>query len=721
MTAAYRETLNGRLLMITTAALELGFSLDDGGVRILRRVGEPNLAGHGADRAGVDVALGNRGWLSSYAFARYLAHQIDSDGDAVDIVITIGLGPLKLYDRYRIVATLITRRLSIENVTDEEVMLRGARLIVPWLRVGSDETCVFEAPGNSVRPRIPLAVAGAQREGVLPRRFFAPGLRDGRGLEPATGFGPGLMALYDRATHDAVLCWCRSATETFLPQIEGNDIAVSLIHQIAIADRLDAATAVSCGTQYLLLAREPWPELLGIYRRTWEEPAVADQNAGMQQSAPVLYEVHPAQLGGLSGLCERLEALRDMGVTTICLLPIWPFGRRSEILWDGNWSSRDPYAVFDMTHIDPTIGGSEGLRTLVAGAHAAGLQVLLDLPWIGCAVDSPLLNDHPDWFCYDEHELAARITPADQIVAYDWANTELRNTMVAAACTMLREYALDGFRPVVARSVPPNWSPRLLHHASAGTQGYLQAIEQLRAEMHNIRPDALLIADRGGPAVLMLHNMAIDELAHHMFIHTAISRMTPTELGTWLSDQRSVLPAGAARICFTESSQTRLINPLADGLRGSRISRMLLAGMIFCGYVPQIRCGQEEGEELMLTKLLAARRSTPALIDGDVLYNMVHCNNPQIFIVLRTHGDSFVVAMLNISPNRQSTTITLPIERLRLAETSYELEDLLDGLSFEDDAGVLRTRDELRVLTFSIDPYSAACFVARPVADHLPD
>src|SRR5205807_1380469 len=78
-------------------------------------------------------------------------------------------------------------------------------------------------------------------------------------------------------------------------------------------------------------------------------------------------------------------------------------------------------------------------------------------------------------------------------------------------------------------------------------------------------------------------DFACDELAHHHFFHTALNRMTPAELGEWLRDHGSVQPFDVVRVCFTESYNTRLLNSLADGLRGSRISRMLLAGLIFCG------------------------------------------------------------------------------------------------------------------------------------------
>src|SRR5262245_4613324 len=203
--ASFTVTQEHQTVVVHTPEIELAFSLDDGGLRMLRRSGGPNVVGYGDARASVDVNLGaGSAWLADWVFVRYLSHAIDEREGAVELVILIGIGPLKVYDRYRITGTLIARRVSVENVSEDEVWLRGVRLAVPWARVGALEGCRFEAPANSVRPRLALQVAAAQRRGVLPRRFFAPGLRDGRALEPAPTQGPGLMALHEPQTGETL-------------------------------------------------------------------------------------------------------------------------------------------------------------------------------------------------------------------------------------------------------------------------------------------------------------------------------------------------------------------------------------------------------------------------------------------------------------------------------------------------------------------------------------
>ncbi|WP_410959765.1 hypothetical protein, partial [Salmonella sp. SAL4356] len=83
-----------------------------------------------------------------------------------------------------------------------------------------------------------------------------------------------------------------------------------------------------------------------------------------------------------------------------------------------------------------------------------------------------------------------------------------------------------------------------------------------------------------------------------------------------------------------ESHHTRLTNPLADGLRGSRISRMLFAGMVLCGFVPLIRSGQEQEEHAFLEQVLRARAGSPALRNGTPRFNALPCSSVQVFTVL---------------------------------------------------------------------------------------
>jgi starch synthase (maltosyl-transferring) len=706
------------IVTVHAPEITLAFSRDDGGLRVLRRADGPNVLGYGVARPVIDVQLDDSGWLVERTFVRYLNHGVEERDGAVELVIVIGIGPLKVYDRYRITGTLIARRVSVENVGEDEVQLRGVRLALPWARVGALETCRFDAPGNSVRPHVPLAIAAELRSGVLPRRFFAPGLRAGHALERAPTLAAGLMVLHDPAIDESLLCWYYSTVESALPQVEGNNVAVTMTHEIAVADWLRSEVALSAGTQYILLLREPWAAALAAFQRTWPLCGMRslDQPAQWVRNAAI-FETHAAQYGGFRGLAAALPQLRALGVNTLCLMPIWAFANHTGRLWDGNWqSSGSPYALRDFEALDPTLGTAEDLRALVETAHQHELRVLIELPLAGCADDARLLEEHPTWFCYDERGRLARLPQQAELIAFDWSNLELHDYVLQLALAQLRAYDLDGYRIVAPRLETPNWSRAPHDHASASSMGVLRLLERLQREVKWIKGDAALLGELVGPAYAPSQDFALDELPHHMLVHLALNRITPAELGQWLEDHARALPYDAVRVCFVESHQTRLTSPLADGLRGSRISRMLLAGIVMCGFVPLIRFGQEQEERQFIGRLLRARAGYPVLRYGTLRYNALPCSSPQVFTVLREHEYERLVGLLNVGAHKQTVVVSLPVDQLDLREGDYELYDLFERVLWVEDARRAWRRDELLALRLTLEPFAAYCFVVRPIA-----
>ncbi|MBC8163684.1 MAG: alpha-amylase, partial [Roseiflexaceae bacterium] len=235
--ASFTVTQHKDQIALQTAELTLAFSLDDGGLRRLQRAGGSNLIGYGQPQPAIDVQVGlDSTWLADRVFVRHLRHTLHEDGAAVVLEIVIGIGPLMITDRYQITGTLIARTVTVHNVSEDTIRLRGLRLLVPWVRAGELESCRFEAPGSSVRPRVPLRVAAAQRRNVLPRRFFAPGLRFGRAFEQAPDASSGLLAVADPISQETLLCWYVGGTSPADPMVEGNDAAVTLAHEVNCAE-----------------------------------------------------------------------------------------------------------------------------------------------------------------------------------------------------------------------------------------------------------------------------------------------------------------------------------------------------------------------------------------------------------------------------------------------------------------------------------------------------
>jgi len=70
--------------------------------------------------------------------------------------------------------------------------------------------------------------------------------------------------------------------------------------------------------------------------------------------------------GDLLGVAEKLDYLRDLGITAIYLNPIFA-------------STANPrYHTFDYYAVDPILGGNAALRELIDQAHARSIHIVLD-------------------------------------------------------------------------------------------------------------------------------------------------------------------------------------------------------------------------------------------------------------------------------------------------------------------------------------------------------
>jgi len=70
--------------------------------------------------------------------------------------------------------------------------------------------------------------------------------------------------------------------------------------------------------------------------------------------------------GDLYGVTERLDYLKDLGVTAIYFCPIF------------SSAANHRYHTYDYMHVDPLLGGDDALRALLDAAHAKDMKVVLD-------------------------------------------------------------------------------------------------------------------------------------------------------------------------------------------------------------------------------------------------------------------------------------------------------------------------------------------------------
>lgn len=158
---------------------------------------------------------------------------------------------------------------------------------------------------------------------------------------------------------------------------------------------------------------------------TWE---------GLPREDLVFYELHIGTFtreGTYRGVEDRLEYLRQLGVTAIELMPVADFPG------DRNWGY-DPAALYAPSR---AYGRPDELRSLVDAAHRAGLAVFLDVIYNHLGPDGAYIAAYAPMFTEKHHTPWGAAMNLD-----DKDSTGVRGLFIDNALHWLREYHLDGLR-----------------------------------------------------------------------------------------------------------------------------------------------------------------------------------------------------------------------------------------------------------------------------------
>ncbi len=114
---------------------------------------------------------------------------------------------------------------------------------------------------------------------------------------------------------------------------------------------------------------------------------------------------HGFKGGDLYGIAEKLDYLKDLGITALYLNPIFAS------------ASNHRYHTFDYYAVDPLLGGNDALRFLLDKAHRKNMRVVLDGVFnhasrgfwqfhhvLECGDGSP----YKDWFHFDPERLSGK-------------------------------------------------------------------------------------------------------------------------------------------------------------------------------------------------------------------------------------------------------------------------------------------------------------------------
>jgi glycosidase len=228
----------------------------------------------------------------------------------------------------------------------------------------------------------------------------------------------------------------------------------------------------------------------------------SDSSSGSPDAGPgpidlpsaTLYSVYVpifSAAGKLTDLSAQIPRIRALGFSALYLLPVTPFG----LPINGHPASGSPYSVHDYYAIDPGIGISQDLVSLVAAAHAAGMQVLLDEVLNHTSWDNALVTQHPDYYLHTDGN---RTNPASIAIAGNGAfpdsaqldyktmpDVGLRAYMTDMLLSVVRTYDVDGFRFDTAddpygdgRLIPQDFWQSLRPKLEAAKPGFLMLGEE---------------------------------------------------------------------------------------------------------------------------------------------------------------------------------------------------------------------------------------------------
>jgi len=165
----------------------------------------------------------------------------------------------------------------------------------------------------------------------------------------------------------------------------------------------------------------------------------------------VIYEVHTGtftQEGTFRGVVERLDYLRDLGVTAVELMPVSDFPGRRNWGYDGVL----PYAP------DSCYGSPEDLKLLVRAAHQKGLMIFLDVVYNHFGPDGNYLSAYAPQFFTNRHH-----TPWGDGLNFDGPGSRVvREFVIHNALYWLEEYRCDGLRLDAVHAIADDSHPDIL-------------------------------------------------------------------------------------------------------------------------------------------------------------------------------------------------------------------------------------------------------------------
>lgn len=206
--------------------------------------------------------------------------------------------------------------------------------------------------------------------------------------------------------------------------------------------------------------------------------------------------------GDLRGIIEKIDYLKDLGVTAIYLTPIF--------LSDSNHK----YDTIDYMQVDPQFGNKEDLVELVQKAHENGIKVVLDAVFNHCSMKLKQFQDvlangkqsrYYDWFLIDgdfpdpQKQNYECFAACEYMPKLNTANQKVQDFLIGITRYWMEEADIDGWRLDVSDEVSHAFWRRF------------------RQEVKSLKQDCVIIGENWHDAYPYLRGDQYDSIMNYSF------------------------------------------------------------------------------------------------------------------------------------------------------------------------------------------------------------
>jgi alpha-amylase len=373
-----------------------------------------------------------------------------------------------------------------------------------------------------------------------------------------------------------------------------------------------------------------------------------------------IYEVNLRQYTASSSIKDfekSLPRLKKMDVEILWFMPITPIGIEGRKATESELGSY--YAVRDYKAVNPEFGTMADWKALVKHAHSMGFKVITDWVPNHSSPDNHWIKAHPDFYKKDS---SGNFTYRDDWTdtrTLNYANYELRDSMIDAMKFWIKKSDIDGFRCDVAEGPPADF--------------WKQCIDSLKKIKH-----VFMLAEGGKPE---LHTAGFDETytwsVMEGFVHFYAGKITLPQVDSIINHDIEIFPKNSYRMYFTTNHDWNSWEGTEFERYGDMSKPLAVFTQTMYQSVPLIYGGQEIPNKRRLkffvkdpivwgqykmapfySTLLHLRKKNPALAADASYKKLVTANDMAIFAYVREKAGHKIAVILNLSNQPQQFTIS---------------------------------------------------------------